>query len=86
MNTLTKQQFKGVWFVTGASRGFGARIAQAALDDGNAVVATGRNAAAIAERLGASPTLLPVALDVTYEAQRRRLSKPRSINSAASTY
>ncbi|WP_250481247.1 MULTISPECIES: oxidoreductase [unclassified Caballeronia] len=71
MNTLTKQQFKRVWFITGASRGFGALIAQAALDDGNAVVATGRNAAAIAERLGKSPALLTFALDVTNEAQAK---------------
>ncbi|MDP9651448.1 NADP-dependent 3-hydroxy acid dehydrogenase YdfG [Paraburkholderia caledonica] len=71
MNTLTNQQFKRVWFITGASRGFGARIAQAALDDGNAVVATGRNAAAIAERLGESPALLTFALDVTNEAQAK---------------
>ena len=71
MNNITKQQFKRVWFITGASRGLGALIAQAALDDGNAVVATGRNAAAIAERLGESPALLSVALDVTNEAQAR---------------
>ncbi|SAK86105.1 short-chain dehydrogenase/reductase SDR [Caballeronia fortuita] len=71
MNTLTKQQFKRVWFITGASRGFGALITQAALDDGNAVVATGRNAAAIAERLGESPALLTFALDVTNEAQAK---------------
>ena len=45
MNNITKQQFKRVWFITGASRGLGALIAQAALDDGNAAVATGRNAA-----------------------------------------
>jgi len=71
MNTLTNQQFKRVWFITGASRGLGALIAQAALDDGNAVVATGRNAAAIAERLGESPALLTFALDVTNEAQAK---------------
>ncbi|WP_233805615.1 oxidoreductase [Paraburkholderia sp. HP33-1] len=71
MSNVTKQQFKRVWFITGASRGLGALIAQAALADGNAVVAAGRNVAAIIERLGASPALLPVALDVTDEAQAR---------------
>jgi NAD(P)-dependent dehydrogenase (short-subunit alcohol dehydrogenase family) len=71
MSTNTTQQFKRVWFITGASRGLGALIAQAALADGNAVVAAGRNVAAIAERLGDSPALLPVALDVTDEAQAR---------------
>ncbi len=69
MSNVTKQQFKRVWFITGASRGFGALIAKAALADGNAVVATGRNVDAIVDRLGASPYLLPVALDVTNEAQ-----------------
>jgi NAD(P)-dependent dehydrogenase (short-subunit alcohol dehydrogenase family) len=63
--------FKRVWFITGASRGIGALIAQAALADGNAVVAAGRNAQAIVERLGESAALLPVALDVTDEAQAR---------------
>ncbi|WGS48738.1 oxidoreductase [Paraburkholderia sp. D15] len=67
--------FKKVWFITGASRGIGALIAGAALADGNAVVAAGRNVAAIVERLGAgrdtSATLLPVALDVTDEGEAK---------------
>jgi NAD(P)-dependent dehydrogenase (short-subunit alcohol dehydrogenase family) len=71
MTNVTKQQFKRVWFITGASRGLGALIAQAALADGNAVVAAGRNVAAIIERFGESPALLPVALDVTDEAQAK---------------
>ena len=71
MSNATQQQFKRVWFITGASRGLGALIAQAALADGNAVVAAGRNVAAITERLGESPALLPVALDVTSEAQAK---------------
>ncbi|BAN26212.1 oxidoreductase [Caballeronia insecticola] len=69
MSQVIEQQYKRVWFITGASRGLGALIARAALADGNAVVAAGRNAAAIVERLGESPALLPVALDVTSEAQ-----------------
>ncbi len=71
MSNVTKQQFKRVWFITGASRGLGALIAKAALADGNAVVAAGRNVAAIVERLGESPALLPVALDVTDAAQAK---------------
>jgi NAD(P)-dependent dehydrogenase (short-subunit alcohol dehydrogenase family) len=63
--------FKRVWLITGAARGIGALIAEAALADGNAVVAAGRNIAAIVERLGDSPALLPVALDVTDEAQAK---------------
>jgi len=71
MSNATQQQVKRVWFITGASRGLGALMAEAALADGNAVVAAGRNAAAIVERLGESPALLPVALDVTSEAQAK---------------
>ncbi|KVV41433.1 short-chain dehydrogenase [Burkholderia territorii] len=71
MNNVTNPQFKRVWFITGTARGLGALIAKAALDDGNAVVATGRNAATIADRLGESPALLTVALDVTDEAQAK---------------
>jgi NAD(P)-dependent dehydrogenase (short-subunit alcohol dehydrogenase family) len=71
---MAKQQqggFKRIWFITGASRGIGALIAEAALADGNAVVAAGRNAAAIVERFGESAALLPVALDVTDEEQAK---------------
>jgi NAD(P)-dependent dehydrogenase (short-subunit alcohol dehydrogenase family) len=71
MNNVAKPSFKRVWFITGASRGLGALIARAALADGNAVVAAGRNVAAIAERLGESDALLPVALDVTDAAQAK---------------
>ncbi|MBC8746631.1 MULTISPECIES: SDR family NAD(P)-dependent oxidoreductase [Paraburkholderia] len=49
----------------------GALIAEAALADGNAVVAAGRHVPAIVERLGDSVGLLPVALDVTDEAQAK---------------
>lgn len=68
MADIQKQSFKRVWFITGASRGIGALIAEAALADGNAVVAAGRNVASIVERLGESAALFPVALDVTDEA------------------
>ncbi|WP_454917395.1 oxidoreductase [Xanthobacter sediminis] len=59
------------WFITGASRGFGARIAKLALERGDAVAATARNPAAVTERLGTHPNLLPLALDVTDEAQAK---------------
>ncbi|KQS87800.1 MULTISPECIES: oxidoreductase [unclassified Rhizobium] len=58
-----------VWFITGASRGFGALITREALDAGDAVVATARNPQTIIDRFGEHPNLLPVALDVTSEAQ-----------------
>jgi NAD(P)-dependent dehydrogenase (short-subunit alcohol dehydrogenase family) len=72
MADIQQGGFKRVWFITGASRGIGALIAEAALADGNAVVAAGRNVAAIVERLGESAALLPVALDVTDEAQAKQ--------------
>lgn len=58
-----------VLFVTGASRGFGELIVEKALARGHAVVATARNPRAVVERFGELPNLLPVALDVTDEAQ-----------------
>jgi len=58
-----------VWFITGASRGFGALIADAALKAGDAVVATARDPNAIIKRLGARDRLLATRLDVTSEAE-----------------
>ena len=58
-----------VWFITGASRGFGALIAQEALAAGDAVVATARDPSAITKRLGAHERLLAARLDVTKEAE-----------------
>jgi len=57
------------WFITGASRGFGALITKEALAAGDAVVATARNPAHVTARFGDHPNLLAVALDVTHEAQ-----------------
>lgn len=58
-----------VWFITGASSGFGALIAREALAAGDAVVATARNPRSIQAYLGTHPYLMPLALDVTQEAQ-----------------
>lgn len=57
------------WFITGASRGFGLRVAQLALSRGDRVVATARNAASVIEKLGSHPNLLAVQLDVTDEKE-----------------
>ena len=59
---------KKVWLVTGAGRGMGVDIAQAALAAGNAVVATGRNTAAVADAVGEADDLLVVELDITKTA------------------
>ncbi|HET9674843.1 MAG TPA: SDR family NAD(P)-dependent oxidoreductase [Gaiellaceae bacterium] len=56
---------KRVWFITGAGRGMGVDIAQAALAVGHAVVATGRNTEAVSDAVGDSEDLLVVELDVT---------------------
>jgi NAD(P)-dependent dehydrogenase (short-subunit alcohol dehydrogenase family) len=58
-----------VWFITGASRGFGALIAEAALKAGDAVVATARDPSTITKRLGSHERLLATRLDVTNEAE-----------------
>ena len=71
MTTNPSLPFPRVWMITGASRGIGARIAEAALAQGDAVVATARTAASLEKRFGQSDALLPLALDVTDEAQAR---------------
>lgn len=58
-----------VWFITGASRGFGAEIVEKALAAGNSVVATARDPQAIAARFpDGGDRLLGVALDVLDES------------------
>ena len=56
---------KRVWFITGAGRGMGASFARAALDAGDAVVATARRVADVAAAFSGEADVLPVALDVT---------------------
>jgi NAD(P)-dependent dehydrogenase (short-subunit alcohol dehydrogenase family) len=56
---------KKVWLITGAGRGMGTDIAQAALAAGHIVVATGRNPEKVASAIGATDGLLAVKLDVT---------------------
>ncbi len=56
---------KRVWFITGAGRGMGTDIAQAALSVGDAVVATARRASSVTAVLGEHEDLLAVSLDVT---------------------
>ena len=62
-----------VWFITGASRGFGAAITREALTRGHQVAATARDP----DRIPAAPSgregdLLPVRLDVTDPAAAER--------------
>ena len=59
---------KKVWFITGAGRGMGLDIANAALAAGYKVVATGRNTDKVAKALGEVEDLLITKLDVTKPA------------------
>jgi NAD(P)-dependent dehydrogenase (short-subunit alcohol dehydrogenase family) len=54
-----------IWFITGAGRGMGVDFAKAALAEGDAVVATGRNPDAVAKAVGVADDLQAVKLDVT---------------------
>jgi len=56
---------KKTWIITGAGRGLGVDIAEAALAAGHDVVATGRNPDAVSAALGDADNLLVAKLDVT---------------------
>ena len=58
-----------VWYITGASSGFGLEITKAALENGDKVVATVRKAPEkLEESLNYHPDLLVVTMDVTDES------------------
>ncbi|CDG83672.1 oxidoreductase [Janthinobacterium agaricidamnosum] len=57
-----------VWFITGASRGFGLLVARNALARGDQVVATARHPRQVIDALGQHDNLLAVQLDVSDEA------------------
>src|SRR6266516_3641656 len=59
---------KKIWFITGASRGMSVDFVKAALADGHAVVATGRDPDAVAKAVGDFGDLRVVKLDVTSRA------------------
>jgi NAD(P)-dependent dehydrogenase (short-subunit alcohol dehydrogenase family) len=63
---VTDQQ--KVWLVTGAARGMGVDIANAIVAAGDAVVATGRDPAAVMAALGQGDHILAAKLDVTDSA------------------
>lgn len=54
-----------VWFITGAGRGMGVAITNAALASGHFVVATGRRPSEVEAAIGESDRLLVTPLDVT---------------------
>src|SRR6476659_8715707 len=59
-----------IWYVTGASSGFGLEITRAALENGDKVVATVRKAPEkLVKSLDFHPDLLVVTMDVTNESE-----------------
>src|SRR5262245_64716475 len=61
-----------VWFITGASRGFGRHWTQAALRRGDLVAATARDLSALHELVETyGDSVLPLGLDVTQRAAAR---------------
>ena len=55
-----------VWFITGASKGFGLALTKLLLANGNKVAATSRNKSSIEESIGKSnPNLLALTVDIT---------------------
>jgi len=60
-----------VWFITGASKGFGMELTKAALDAGDTVVATARNPKSLEDAFGKRDRLLALKLDVTNEQQAK---------------
>jgi NADP-dependent 3-hydroxy acid dehydrogenase YdfG len=67
---MKNQRNSKVWFITGASRGFGRVWAEAALERGDKVAATARNTdslAALTKKYG--DNVLPLELDVTKPGQ-----------------
>src|SRR5262249_54820796 len=60
-----------IWFITGASKGFGMELTKAALDAGDRVIATARNLKSIEGACGRQDRLLVLKLDVTNEQQAK---------------
>ncbi len=65
-----------VWFITGASRGFGALITQEALAAGDAVVATARDPKTVTDRIG-TPSQAAGGHDSTSTSEARRMTRCR---------
>lgn len=58
-------QKEQVWFITGASNGFGLALVKQLLDGGYKVAATSRDKIQIEEKTGTNPDLLALTVDIT---------------------
>lgn len=64
---------KKVWLITGAGRGLGLHLAQAALAAGHIVIATGRDPLKVAAATGTSNERVVLKLDVTHPEDANRV-------------
>ena len=63
---MDNNEDKNVWFITGASQGFGLYLTRLILSNGDKVAATTRNVDRLLENLSENPrNLLPISLDIT---------------------
>lgn len=65
--TITIMEQKKVWFVTGASKGFGLSIVKQLLGQGFQVAATSRNMGALSKAVGLDDNFLPLGVDLQSE-------------------
>ncbi|OUJ72236.1 oxidoreductase [Hymenobacter crusticola] len=68
MNDQQNAGTQQVWFITGASKGFGLELVQQLLRQGHRVAATSRNVTELRQAVGhESPDFLPLAVELTSE-------------------
>jgi NAD(P)-dependent dehydrogenase (short-subunit alcohol dehydrogenase family) len=65
--TKDMKQSDKVWFITGASKGFGLALVRLLLSNGNKIAATSRHAANLEKHFGPHPNLLPLTVDLANE-------------------
>ncbi|MFZ4929109.1 SDR family oxidoreductase [Chryseobacterium sp. Mn2064] len=67
-----KNQNEQVWFVTGASKGFGLTLVKQLLENGNKVAATSRDKESIEKVVGNNANLLALTVDITSDAEVKK--------------